>query len=185
MSVMEKYKISGVPVTDANGKLVGILTNRDLRFETRFDLPIAERMTKDGLVTVPVGTTLEQAREVLHHHRIEKLLVVDANGDLKGLITVKDIQKATEHPNACKDNLGRLRAGAAVGTGADTEERVDALVAAGVDVLIVDTSHGHSQGVLDRVRWVKRRHPDVQVIGGNVATAAGAKALVDHGADGV
>ena len=144
MQVMEKYKISGVPVTDANGKLVGILTNRDLRFETRFDLPIAERMTKENLITVPVGTTLEQAREVLHQHRIEKLLVVDPNGDLKGLITVKDIQKKLRYPNAAKDSLGRLRVGAAIGVGKEGLDRARALIDAKVDVVVIDSAHAHS-----------------------------------------
>src|SRR5436190_1566646 len=152
LQVMEKYKISGVPVTDANGKLVGILTNRDLRFETRFDLPIAERMTKESLITVPVGTTLEQAREVLHHHRIEKLLVVDANGDLKGLITVKDIQKARRYPQAAKDPLGRLRCGAAIGIGRDGLDRARALIDAKVDVIVIDSSHAHSTAVLDAIK---------------------------------
>src|SRR5947199_6573305 len=152
LQVMEKYKISGVPVTDANGKLVGILTNRDLRFETRFDLPIAERMTKENLITVPVGTTLEQAREVLHHHRIEKLLVVDGNGDLKGLITVKDIQKARRYPQAAKDPLGRLRCGAAIGIGRDGLDRARALIDAKVDVIVIDSSHAHSEAVLETIR---------------------------------
>jgi IMP dehydrogenase len=144
LQVMEKYKISGVPVTDAHGKLVGILTNRDLRFETRFDLPISERMTKEDLVTVPVGTTLDEAREVLHHHRIEKLLVVDANGDLKGLITVKDIQKARRYPSAAKDPLGRLRCGAAIGVGKEGLDRARALIDAKVDVVFVGISSGSS-----------------------------------------
>ena len=144
LQVMEKYKISGVPVTDANGKLVGILTNRDLRFETRFDLPISERMTKDDLITVPVGTTLEQAREVLHEHRIEKLLVVDVNGDLKGLITVKDIQKKFRYPQAAKDRLGRLRCGAAIGVGKEGLDRARALIDAKVDVVVIDSAHAHS-----------------------------------------
>ena len=152
LQVMEKYKISGVPVTDAHGKLVGILTNRDLRFETRFDLPISERMTKENLITVPVGTTLDEAREVLHHHRIEKLLVVDANGDLKGLITVKDIQKARQYPMASKDPLGRLRCGAAIGVGKEGLDRARALIDAKVDVIVVDSSHAHSAGVMDLIR---------------------------------
>jgi len=185
MSVMEKYKISGVPVTDANGKLVGILTNRDLRFETRFDLPIAERMTKEHLVTVPVGTTLEQAREVLHQHRIEKLLVVDANGDLKGLITVKDIQKARRYPLAAKDPLGRLRCGAAIGIGRDGLDRARALIDAKVDVVVIDSSHAHSTAVLDTIRQFKKLYPSTPLIAGNVATYEGARDLIELGVDAV
>ncbi len=183
MSVMEKYKISGVPVTDANGKLVGILTNRDLRFETRFDLPIAERMTKEHLVTVPVGTTLEQAREVLHHHRIEKLLVVDPNGDLKGLITVKDIQKARRYPQAAKDPLGRLRCGAAIGIGRDGLDRARALIDAKVDVIAIDSSHAHSTAVLDTIKQFKKLFPTTPLIAGNVATYEGARDLIELGGD--
>ncbi|HEV8432707.1 MAG TPA: IMP dehydrogenase [Thermoanaerobaculia bacterium] len=185
MSVMEKYKISGVPVTDANGKLVGILTNRDLRFETRFDLPIAERMTKEHLVTVPVGTTLEQAREVLHQHRIEKLLVVDANGDLKGLITVKDIQKARRYPQAAKDPLGRLRCGAAIGIGRDGMDRARALIDAKVDVIVIDSSHAHSSAVLDTIKQFKKLYPTTPLIAGNVATYEGARDLIELGVDAV
>jgi IMP dehydrogenase len=185
MSVMEKYKISGVPVTDANGKLVGILTNRDLRFETRFDLPIAERMTKEHLVTTPVGTTLEQAREVLHQHRIEKLLVVDANGDLKGLITVKDIQKARRYPLAAKDPLGRLRCGAAIGIGRDGLDRARALIDAKVDVMVIDSSHAHSTAVLDTIRQFKKLYPSTPLIAGNVATYEGARDLIDLGVDAI
>jgi IMP dehydrogenase len=185
MRVMEKYKISGVPVTDANGKLVGILTNRDLRFETRFDLPISDRMTKDDLVTVPVGTTLEQARDVLHHHRIEKLLVVDANGDLKGLITVKDIQKARQYPYAAKDSLGRLRCGAAIGVGRDGLDRARALIDAKVDVVVIDSSHAHSSGVLETIRQFKKLYPDTPLIAGNVATYEGARDLIELGVDAV
>jgi IMP dehydrogenase len=185
MQVMEKYKISGVPVTDANGKLVGILTNRDLRFETRFDLPIAERMTKESLITVPVGTTLEQAREVLHHHRIEKLLVVDGNGDLKGLITVKDIQKARRYPQAAKDPLGRLRCGAAIGIGRDGLDRARALVDAKVDVLVIDSSHAHSTAVMETIRQFKKLFPDTPLIAGNVATYEGARDLIDLGVDAI
>jgi IMP dehydrogenase len=183
MSVMEKYKISGVPVTDANGKLVGILTNRDLRFETRFDLPIAERMTKDNLITVPVGTTLEQARDVLHHHRIEKLLVVDSNGDLKGLITVKDIQKARRYPQAAKDRLGRLRCGAAIGIGRDGLDRARALIDAKVDVVVIDSSHAHSSAVMETIRQFKKLFPDTPLIAGNVATYEGARDLCELGVD--
>ena len=168
------------------GKVVGIVTNRDLRFETNLDQPVSAIMTPgERLVTVPEGTELETAKALMHRHRLERVLVVNGDRELRGLITVKDIQKSTEHPIACKDDLGRLRVGAAIGVASDNEERAEALVAAGVDVLVVDTAHGHSQGVLDRVQWVKKRFPDVQVIGGNVATAAGAQALVDHGADGV
>ena len=185
MHVMEKYKISGLPVTDANGKLVGILTNRDLRFETRFDLPISERMTKDQLITVPVGTTLEQAREVLHQHRIEKLLVVDANGDLKGLITVKDIQKARRYPLAAKDPLGRLRCGAAIGVGKDGLDRARALIDAKVDVIVIDSSHAHSTGVLDTIRQFKKLFPDTQLIAGNVATFEAATDLIELGVDAI
>jgi IMP dehydrogenase len=185
MQVMEKYKISGVPVTDANGKLVGILTNRDLRFETRFDLPIAERMTKENLITVPVGTTLEQAREVLHHHRIEKLLVVDANGDLKGLITVKDIQKARRYPQAAKDPLGRLRCGAAIGVGKEGLDRARALIDSKVDVVVIDSAHAHSTGVMDAIRQFKKLFPDTPLIAGNVATYEGALDLIELGVDAV
>ncbi len=184
LEVMARYKISGVPVTDANGKLVGILTNRDLRFETRFDLPIAERMTKD-LITVPVGTTLEQAREVLHHHRIEKLLVVDSNGDLKGLITVKDIQKKLRYPNAAKDSLGRLRVGAAIGVGKEGLDRARALIDAKVDVVVIDSAHAHSTGVMDVIRQYKKLFPDTPLIAGNVATYEGASDLIALGVDAI
>jgi len=177
--------ISGVPVVDGD-ELVGIVTNRDMRFETRFDAPVSSIMTpKEKLVTVKEGAEREQVLSLLHEYRIEKVLVVDDEFHLRGLITVKDIQKATDKPNACKDSQGRLRVGAAVGVGAGTDERVEALVAAGVDVVVVDTAHGHSQGVLDRVAWVKKHFPDLQVIGGNIATAAAAKALVEAGADAV
>jgi IMP dehydrogenase len=185
MQVMEKYKISGVPVTDKNGKLVGILTNRDLRFETRFDLPISERMTKDNLITVPVGTTLEQAREVLHQHRIEKLLVVDPNGDLKGLITVKDIQKARRYPQAAKDPLGRLRVGAAIGVGKEGLDRARALIDAKVDVVVIDSAHAHSTGVMDVIRQFKKLFPDTPLIAGNVATYEGAHDLIELGVDAI
>ncbi len=178
-------KISGVPVVNGE-ELVGIVTSRDLRFETRFDNAVATIMTpKDRLITVKEGATREEVLSLLHAHRIEKVLVVNDRFQLRGLITVKDIQKAQEKPNACKDSLARLRVGAAVGTADDTDDRVAALVAAEVDVIVVDTAHGHSQRVLDRVRWVKRNFPDVQVIGGNIATAAAAQALVDAGADAV
>ena len=185
VELKKQNRFSGLPVVEGR-RVVGIVTNRDLRFETNLDQPVANIMTKgDRLVTVPEGTDLETAKALMHQHRLERVLVVNGDMELRGLITVKDILKSTEHPLACKDDLGRLRAGAAVGTGGDTDERVDALVAAGVDVIVVDTSHGHSQGVLDRVQAVKKRYPAVQVIGGNVATAAGAQALADHGADAV
>ena len=185
LALTKRHRISGLPVVEGN-RVIGIVTNRDTRFETNLDQPVSNIMTQgDRLVTVPEGTELDVAKALMHRHRLERVLVVNDGMELRGLITVKDILKSTEHPLACKDELGRLRAGAAVGTGADTEERVDALVAAGVDVIVVDTSHGHSQGVLERVQWVKRRYPNVQIIGGNVATTAGAKALADHGADAV
>ncbi len=177
------HKISGVPVVDGED-LVGIVTNRDSRFETRYDAPVSSIMTgRDKLVTVREGAERDEVIQLLHRHRIEKVLVVDDNFRLRGMITVKDIQKASDKPNACKDELGRLRVGAAVGVGVGTDERVDALVEAGVDVVVVDTAHGHSEGVLERVRWVKKHYPDLQVIGGNIATAAAARALVDAGAD--
>ena len=178
-------KISGVPVVEG-ADLLGIVTSRDLRFETQFDSPVSQIMTpKDKLITVNEGADRDEILSLLHENRIEKVLVINTDFELKGLITVKDIQKATENPNACKDKLGRLRVGAAVGVGDGTEERVNALVEAGVDVIVVDTAHGHSQGVLDRVSWVKKNHPQVQVIGGNIATGAAAKALVKAGADAV
>ncbi|MFU8838852.1 MAG: IMP dehydrogenase, partial [Thiohalomonadaceae bacterium] len=177
--------ISGVPVVDGD-ELVGIVTNRDMRFETRYDAPVSAIMTpKDKLVTVKEGADRDTILGLLHEYRIEKILVVDDAFCLRGLITVKDIHKATEKPNACKDDQGRLRVGAAVGVGAGTDERITALVAAGVDVVVVDTAHGHSQGVLDRVKWVKQHFPELQVIGGNIATGAAALALVEAGADGV
>ena len=188
LELMKRYRISGVPITadgSKEGRLVGILTNRDLRFETGVDRPIGDVMTKDNLVTVPVGTTLDQAREQFHRHKIEKLLVVDADYRLKGLITVKDIQKLIKYPAACKDALGRLRVAAAVGVSKDTLARADALVAAHVDVLVVDTAHGHSQGVLDTVGVLRDRHPDVDLVAGNVATAAATVALIDRGVDAV
>ena len=184
LAVMEKYRISGVPVTK-NGLLVGILTNRDLRFETNLEQLIGDVMTKDKLVTVPPGTTLEDAKQHLHEHRIEKLLVVDDNFALKGLITIKDIEKVRKYPNACKDELGRLRVGAAVGVGADLEERAAALVAVGVDLLVVDTAHGHSQGVIETIAQVRKNYPDVQLMAGNIATGAAAVALIDAGVNAV
>ena len=181
-----QYRISGLPVVDAAGKVVGIVTNRDLRFETNLDQPISQVMTpRERLVTVKEGASRLEVLALLHKHRIERLLVVNDNFELRGLVTVKDIQKSSEHPNACKDSQGRLRVGAAVGVGAGTEERVAALAQAGVDVIVVDTAHCHSKGVLDRVKWVKTNFPHIQVIGGNIATAAAALALVEHGADAV
>ena len=185
LNLIHKYKISGLPVVEGS-KVVGIVTNRDLRFETNLDQSIKNIMTlKEQLVTVREGTTREEAMALLHKHRLERVLVVNSDFELRGLITVKDIIKTSEHPNACKDDLGRLRVGAAIGVGEGSEERAESLAEAGVDVIVVDTAHGHSQSVLDRVEWVKKRFPDIQVIGGNIATAAAARALVDHGADGV
>jgi len=185
MDLTRAHNISGVPVVDG-AELVGIVTSRDLRFVTEIDKPVSNIMTpKDRLVTVQEGASREEVLATLHKYRIEKVLVVNEQFELRGLITVKDIQKATEFPSACKDDQGRLRVGAAVGVGAGTEERVEALANAGIDVIVVDTAHGHSQGVLDRVAWVKKHFPEVQVIGGNIATAAAAKALVKAGADGV
>ena len=185
LELTRQHNISGVPVVEGE-KLVGIITNRDTRFESRFDAPVSSIMTgKDKLVTVKEGAERDEIIKLLHQHRIEKVLVVDDAFKLRGLITVKDIQKASEKPNACKDDQGQLRVGAAVGVGAGTDERIDALVEAGVDVVVVDTAHGHSEGVLQRVRWVKQHYPDLQVIGGNIATAAAARALVEAGADAV
>ena len=185
LEVMRNYSISGLPVTQDDGKVVGIVTNRDLRFETDFSRPISEVMTSENLVTVAPGTNLEQAKKALHEHRIEKLLVVDENENLRGLITIKDIEKAKKFPNACKDSFGRLRAGAAVGVGADLEERLERLVAAGVDLIAIDSAHGHSQGVIDATAKVRELYPNVYIVAGNVATAAGAKALADAGAHAV
>ena len=185
MQLSDDLDISGFPVIDG-GKVVGVVTGRDLRFETRYDLPVREIMTpRDRLITVPEGTSPADAKALLNKHKLERLLVVDAENRLKGLITVKDITKQTTFPNAARDDAGRLRVGAAVGVGEGTEERVDALVKAGVDALVVDTAHGHSKGVIERVRWVKQNYPQVQVIGGNIATGAAAMALADAGADGV
>lgn len=183
--LMGDYHISGVPITTAAGDLVGILTNRDLRFETDPTRQISELMTYETLVTVPVGTTLEQAKHTLHQHRIEKVLVVDAEGKLSGLITVKDIQKQIEHPNAAKDSFGRLRVGAAVGAAPSEMERVALLVEAGVDVIAVDTAHGHSKGVLDAISRVKDAYPELQIIGGNVSTFEAARDLIERGVDGI
>src|ERR1700687_2146149 len=184
LELMKHYRISGVPVTK-HGKLVGILTNRDLRFETRFDLPISQVMTKDNLITVAVGTTLEEAEKILHTHRVEKLLVVDDQYTLKGLITVKDIQKKLKYPSAAKDQQGRLRVGAAVGSTGDFLERAQELVGRKVDVIVVDSAHGHQERVMEAVRTIKRKLPDVDLIAGNVATFEGARDLIDLGADGI
>jgi IMP dehydrogenase len=184
LEIMKKYRISGLPITK-NGKLVGILTNRDLRFERRLDEKISSVMTKDRLITVPVGTTLEASKEILHKNRIEKLLVVDEQNNLKGLITIKDIEKMRKYPNSSKDPLGRLRVGAAIGPGKDREARTDALIKAGVDVLVLDTAHGHSRDVLDAIRDTKENFPDCQLIGGNVATREGALDLIKAGVDAV
>ena len=184
LSLMKRYRISGVPVT-RNGKLVGILTNRDLRFETRFDQPVSAAMTKENLITVPVGTTLEDAQEILHKHRVEKLLVVDEHYTLKGLITVKDIQKKLKYPNAAKDDQGRLRVGAAIGSSADYLERAHELVSRKVDVLVIDSAHGHSERVMQAIVAVKRSFPEVDLIAGNVATFDGARDLIGLGVDGL
>jgi IMP dehydrogenase len=185
LSLMARFSISGVPIVEEDGRLVGIITNRDLQFERDHDRPIADVMTREGLVTTPVGTTLDQAERVLHQHRIEKLPVVDENGRLKGLITVKDIFKRRQYPDACKDQHGRLRVGAAIGAGDGDLERARALVDAGVDVLVIDTAHGHSEGVLRAVARVREALPDVQLIAGNVGTSSGAAALIDRGVDAV
>jgi IMP dehydrogenase len=185
LEVMRKYKISGVPITERDGKLVGILTNRDLRFETRFDIPIDRVMTKKNLITVPVGTTLADAEEILHEHRVEKLLVVDDKYNLKGLITVKDIQKKLKYPNAAKDSQGRLRVGAAIGATGDFMERALELAHAKVDVLAIDSAHGHSTKVLEAVKLVKSKLPEMQLLAGNVATFDGACELARSGADGI
>jgi IMP dehydrogenase len=188
LDLMKKYRISGVPITEdgsKEGRLVGILTNRDLRFETNVTRAIGDVMTREDLITVPVGTTLDSARAILHQHKVEKLLVVDHDFRLKGLITVKDIQKAVKYPSASKDSLGRLRCGAAVGIARDTVQRAEALVGANVDVLVVDTAHGHSQNVLDMVRQLRRRFPEVDLIAGNVATAEATEALIALGVDAV
>src|ERR1700761_4695159 len=184
LDVMRRYKISGVPVTQGK-KLVGILTNRDLRFETRTDIPVGDVMTKENLITVPVGTTLEEAETILHQHRVEKLLVVNGQYELKGLITVKDIQKKLKYPNAAKDDQGRLRVGAAIGATGDFLERAEELLQARADVLAIDSAHGHSSRVLEAVRAVKKHYPEVALMAGNVATYAGAKALIEAGADAI
>ena len=186
IEITRQHRISGLPVIDKAGKVVGIVTNRDLRFETNLDQPVKLIMTpRKRLVTVNEDASVEDAQALIHQHRLERVLVIDSEYHLRGLITVKDILKSTEHPLANKDSSGHLRAGAAVGTGAGTEERVALLAEAGIDVIIVDTAHGHSQGVLDRVKWIKKNFPQIEVIGGNIATASAALALVDHGADAV
>ena len=182
--IMAQYRISGIPVTK-QGKLVGIVTNRDLRFENRMDLKISQVMTRENLITAPEGTTLDKAREILHQHRIEKLLVVNNRFELKGLITIKDIAKRIKYPDACKDEHGRLRVGAAVGVGRDAEERVPLLRAAGVDVIVVDTAHGHSTGVIETVRALKHKFPDIEVVAGNIATKEAVRDLIAAGADGL
>jgi IMP dehydrogenase len=184
LDLMAEYRISGIPITSVEGELVGILTNRDLRFETNPARPISELMTSKNLITVPEGTTLDQAKEVLHKHRIEKVLVVDRKGKLSGMITVKDIMKQIEYPNACKDEQGRLRVGAAIGSG-DSMERAAALVRVGVDVLVIDTAHGHSAGVMNAVLRVREAFPEVQLVAGNVSTAAAAAALCERGVDAI
>jgi IMP dehydrogenase len=184
LKLMEQYRISGVPVTQGD-KLVGIVTNRDLRFETDMDKKVADVMTKDRLVTVTDGIGLEESKRLLHEHRIEKLLVVDKNGRLTGLITIKDIEKIKKYPNACKDSFGRLRVGAAVGVGSDMEERAEALLKAGADVILIDTSHGHSKNVIDAVRRLKSTFKDIELVAGNVGAAAGAEDLIKAGVDGV
>jgi IMP dehydrogenase len=185
IQLSREHGFSGFPVLTGK-EVVGIITNRDLRFEEDLDAPVKTKMTpRERLVTVKEGCSLEEAKRLMSQHRLERVLVVNDQFELRGLITVKDILKATEHPNACKDGEGKLRVGAAVGVGPDNDERIELLVRAGVDVIVVDTAHGHSQGVLDRVKWVKKNYPHVQVIGGNIATGEAAKALADHGADGV
>ena len=182
ISLMEKYRISGVPITD-HGKLVGIITNRDIRFETNYNKKITEVMTKEPLITAPVGTTLMDAKKILTKHKVEKLPIVDENGYLKGLITIKDIEKAIKYPNSAKDAQGRLLAGAAVGATADVLDRMAALIEANVDVIVIDTAHGHSVGVIETVKRIKNAYPDVQLIAGNVATAEATRELIEAGAD--
>ncbi len=184
LEIMERYRISGVPVVK-EGNLVGIITNRDLRFETNLDQKVGDVMTKDDLVTAKVGITLEESKAILHKNRIEKLLVVDDNGKLQGLITIKDIEKIKKYPNSCKDELGRLKVGAAVGVGADTEERIASLISSGVDIVAIDTAHGNSELVIETVKKVKKEFPDLELAAGNVATADGTRALIEAGADAV
>ena len=185
LAIMSEYHISGLPITDPDGKLLGILTNRDLRFETDLDKRVEEAMTREGLVTTREGTTLEEAKAILHKHRIEKLPVVDGEGYLRGLITIKDIEKVAQFPHACKDEHGRLRVGAAVGVGEDAQSRAGMLVDRGVDLLVIDSAHGHSSGVIETVRALKSEFPELQIVAGNVGTAEGTEALVEAGADGV
>jgi IMP dehydrogenase len=184
LEIMERYKISGVPVVE-DGNLLGIITNRDLRFETNLNQPVSAVMTKENLATAKMGITLEESKAILHKRRIEKLLVVDEDGKLRGLITIKDIEKIKKYPNACKDSLGRLRVGAGIGVGADMQERLDALLNASVDVVVLDTAHGHSERVLHAVREIKQRYPSLELVAGNVATAEGTAALIEAGADAV
>lgn len=184
LNIMKKYSISGVPVVK-KGNLVGIITNRDLRFETNLDRKVGDVMTKDSLATVPVGTTLEESKAILHERRIEKLLVVDDAGKLKGLITIKDIEKIRKYPHSCKDDFGRLRVGAAVGVGPDREERVERLIAANVDIIVIDTAHGHSEGVIEAVKEMKRNFPELELAAGNVATPEGTRALIEAGVDAI
>ena len=184
LNIMTKYRISGVPVVKT-GNLVGIITNRDLRFETNLDMKVGDVMTKDNLATVPIGTTLEESKAILHERRIEKLLVVDDAGKLEGLITIKDIEKIKKYPHSCKDHLGRLRVGAAVGVGPDREERFERLIAANVDVIVIDTAHGHSTGVIEAVKDTKRSFPELELAAGNVATAEGTRALIEAGVDAI
>jgi IMP dehydrogenase len=185
LAVMERYRISGVPIVEDGRKLVGIVTNRDLRFETNLEQKVADVMTKDKLITASEGITLEESKVLLHQNRIEKLLVVNERGELRGLITIKDIMKIKKYPNACKDGLGRLRVGAAVGVGSDRDARVEALIKAGVDVIAVDSAHGHAQAVVDSVREIKGRFPDIELVAGNVATTDGARSLAEAGADAI
>lgn len=184
LEVMKRYSISGLPIT-TNGKLIGILTNRDLRFETNLDLKIEDIMTKENLVTAPVGTTLEESKKILHKNKIEKLLIVDDEYNLRGLLTIKDIEKATKYPNACKDQFGRLRIGAAIGVTGDMEERIKALISAEVDVLSIDTAHGHSKNVVNAVKYIKSNYPNVQLVAGNIATEEAAKDLIEAGVDAI
>lgn len=185
VSLMEHYHISGVPIVNGSMQLVGIITNRDLRFVTDYAQPVSNVMTKEKLITAPVGTTLEDAKAILMRHKVEKLPIVDGNGTLKGLITIKDIQKVKDFPNACKDSHGRLRVGAAVGVSRDVPERVEALVRGGVDLIVADTAHGHSRSVLDTVRFLRKTYPDLPIVAGNIATAKAAEALIEAGADSV
>jgi IMP dehydrogenase len=184
LDIMERYKISGVPVVE-NGNLMGIITNRDLRFESNLDQPVSEVMTKENLATAKMGITLEESKAILHKRRIEKLLVVDEEGKLRGLITIKDIEKIKKYPNACKDAFGRLRVGAGIGVGSDIYERIEALMSASVDVVVLDTAHGHSEKVIQAVREIKKRYPEIELVAGNVATREGTASLIDAGVDGV